>query len=105
MASAMMPATESTSIMSSCFSGGSGSVSVTTSREITEFFSRSTAGSDSTPWVAMAHTSVAPFSRRISAAATMVPAVSIMSSMRTHWRPATSPMTPRASTRPRARFL
>ena len=31
------------------------------------------AGPDSTPWVAIAHTSVAPCSMRISAAATIVP--------------------------------
>ena len=54
MASAMIPATESTSILSICFSGGSGSVLVTTTFEITEFLSRSMAGPENTPWVAAA---------------------------------------------------
>ena len=34
---------------------------------VNEFFNRSVAGSDSSPWVAMAHTSVAPSSMRMSA--------------------------------------
>ncbi len=45
------------------------------------------AGSDRTPWVAMAEMSAAPRSARSSAAAQMVPAVSIMSSMSTQCRP------------------
>ena len=54
MAWATIRATESTSILSICFSDGSGSVSVTTSRVMTEFLIRSIAGPDSTPWVAAA---------------------------------------------------
>jgi probable F420-dependent oxidoreductase len=44
MASAMILATESTSILSICFSGGSGSVLVMTTLEMREFFRRSMAG-------------------------------------------------------------
>ena len=45
---------------------------VSTMRSIFEFFNRSIAGPDSTPCVAIAHTSLAPCSMRHSAAATMV---------------------------------
>ena len=55
------------------------------------------AGPDSTPWVAIAHTSVAPRDLSSSAADVIVPAVSIMSSVSTHSRPLTSPMTSVAS--------
>src|SRR5690606_7901324 len=87
MASAMTRATDSTSSLSICFSAGSGSVFVTTTLLIAEFLSRSIAGPDSTPWVAAAHTWRAPFSSSTSAAATIVPPVSIMSSMSTQVRP------------------
>ena len=61
--------------------------SVSTTRSMALFFSRSIAGPDSTPWVAIAHTSVAPRDFSSSAADVMVPAVSIMSSVSTHSRP------------------
>ena len=93
----MSGAIDSTSIIGSCFSGGSGSVFVSTTRWIGLFFSRSIAGPDSTPWVAIAHTSVAPREYSRSAADVIVPAVSIMSSVSTHKRPLTSPMTSVAS--------
>jgi hypothetical protein len=54
MAAARILATESTSILSICFSDGSGSVLVTITLLITEFLKRSIAGPDSTPWVARA---------------------------------------------------
>ena len=69
----MILATDSTSILSICFSGGSGRVLVMTRRLIGLFFTRSTAGPLSTPCVAMAHTSVAPRSSKASAADTIVP--------------------------------
>src|SRR5665213_1062989 len=69
IASAMIGATESTSILSILLFGGSGSVFVTTTREIGAAASRSSAGSESTGWVAMAHTSVAPASTNRYAAA------------------------------------
>ena len=78
--------------MSICFSDGSGTVFVSTTRSMAEFFSRSVAGSDRTPWVAIAHTSVAPSCLSSSAAATIVPAVSISSSNRMQRFPATLPM-------------
>src|SRR5664279_5911029 len=90
MASEMSLATDRTSSLSNRRSWGMGSVLVTTTLVIAEFLRRSTAGSDRTAWVAMHHTSAAPRSARRSAAATMVPAVSIMSSISTHWRPSVS---------------
>jgi hypothetical protein len=72
-------------------------VLVITTRSIAAFFNRSIAGPDSTPCVAIAHTSVAPFAFSTSVADTIVPAVSIMSSTRMHWRPLTSPITSRAT--------
>ena len=90
------------------FSFDSGMVLVSTTRLIGDFFRRSTAGSESTPWVAIAHTSLAPRAFSNSAADTMVPAVSIMSSVSTHRRPSTSPITSFALetfTELRSRFL
>ena len=81
MASAMILATESTSSLSNWRSFGIGSVSVTTTRETGAFSRRSPAGSEKTPWVAIAQISAAPESANRSAAAQMVLAVSIMSSM------------------------
>ena len=98
MASAMILATDSTSSLSKIRSSATGSVSVTTTREMGAALRRSTAGSDRTAWVAMAEMSEAPASDSSSAAAQMVPAVSIMSSIRTQWRPSTSPTTWRALT-------
>src|SRR3954454_24589758 len=51
LASATTPATDGTSILSICFSGGSGRVLVTVTLEITEFLMRSMAGPENTPWV------------------------------------------------------
>ena len=56
------------------------------------------AGSDSTGCVAATITSAAPSSNRISAAPTIVPPVSIMSSTIRHTRPSTSPTTRLATT-------
>ena len=77
-------------------SGASGKVLVRTTRSIRELVRRSMAGPDKTPWVAMAQTSVAPLSSNKWAAETMVPPVSIMSSVKMQRRPSTSPMTSRA---------
>ena len=60
---------------------------MTTTLEIGDAFRRSAAGSESTAWVAIAQMSAAPFSWSSSAAAQMVLAVSIMSSISTQWRP------------------
>src|SRR5690606_4671121 len=85
--------------LSNCRSFDTGSELVMTTSEIRESLSRSTAGPDSTPCVATAITLAAPCSNKASAAFTMVPAVSIMSSTRTQVRPRTSPTTswPRTS--------
>ena len=71
-ASAISGATDSTSICGSCFSGGSGSVLVSTIRESGLFFNRSIAGPERTPCVAIAHTSVAPRALSSSAAELLV---------------------------------
>ena len=83
----MMGATEITWILSICFSGGRGNVSVQTTVSMTEFFKRSMAGPENTPWVVTARIRLAPLAARRSAAATMVPPVSIMSSITTQVRP------------------
>src|SRR5690625_23104 len=74
-------------------SSGIGRELVTITSEIGEFCKRSTAGPESTPWVAAATTLAAPCSMRASAALTRVPPVSIMSSTSTQVRPSTSPTT------------
>jgi hypothetical protein len=71
---------------------------VTTTSPMGAFLSRSMAGPEKIPWVAAAVTWAAPLSISTSAPCTMVPAVSIMSSISTHWRPSTSPTTSRTST-------
>ena len=70
-----------------------GSVLVRMISAIRLFLSRSTAGSDSCPWVAAAMTAVAPASNSASAAPTVVLPVATMSSMIMQVRPATSPTT------------
>ena len=69
--------------MSKRFSSGIGRVLVTTTSRIGAFFSRSTAGPESRPWVAASTPREAPRSISRLAAQTTVPAVSIMSSTRT----------------------
>jgi hypothetical protein len=71
----------------------SGSVLVTTISVTALFLSRSTAGPDMIGWVAAMTTPAAPSFIRASAACTMVPPVSIMSSTSTQIRPRTSPTT------------
>ncbi len=93
IAAAIDGAIESVVTLSSWSSCGVGRVLVNTNSLTREFFSRSAAGPDSTPWVAATMTSAAPLSNSASAAAQMVPAVSIMSSTRTQTRPLTSPTT------------
>src|SRR6266700_1000449 len=93
MALAISGAIDSTVSLSNCFSGWIGSVLVTMTSLIAEFFSRSTAGPDSTPCVAVTMTWAAPCSNRISAALAIVDPVSIMSSTRMQVRPATCPTT------------
>jgi hypothetical protein len=100
MASAITRDTDTISSLSNSFSGGMGTVLVTTTRLMTEFLRRSTAGSESTPWVATAQTSDAPAWATRSAAWQIVPPVSISSSTITHIRPSTSPRTPRVVTPP-----
>ena len=99
MARATMEATDTTCSLSNCLWGGSGMVSVHTTDSMTESFSRSTAEPENTPWVVAAMTRRAPLAASRSAAATMVPPVSIMSSTSTQVRPATSPTISLASTR------
>ncbi len=94
----MSGAIDSTTTCEGSQPSGSGSVLVSTTRSKTEVRSRSVAGVERTPWVAMAHTSVAPSCLRRSAAATIVPAVSIMSSRRMQRLPATLPITLLATT-------
>ena len=72
---------------------GIGRVSVTMTSRAPQVESRSTAGPESTPWVAATMTSFAPESRSTWTALAMVPPVSIMSSTRTQERPSTSPTT------------
>src|SRR5687768_13799341 len=83
MVLAMIGATETTWILSSSCSGGSGRVLVSTTLEIGASASRLIAGPESTGWVATATTSLAPRSISASAAPQIVPAVSIMSSTST----------------------
>src|SRR5690349_17783672 len=90
---AIVGAIDSTVILSSSSSLGVGSVFVNTNSLTLEFFSRSAAGPDSTPCVAVTMTSSAPCANNASAAAQIVPPVSIMSSTSTHTRPSTSPTT------------
>ena len=85
-------------ILSRRFSGGSGSVLVTTTSVIRLFFSRSVAGSLSTAWVAATTTSAAPVSCSMSAARQIVLPVSIMSSTTRQTRSSTSPTTRLATT-------
>src|SRR5690606_30579838 len=87
MARASSGAIESTVILSSCFSGGSGRVLVTTTSLIWLFLSRSVAGSERIAWVAATTTSAAPVRSRISEARQIVPPVSIMSSTIRQTRP------------------
>ena len=98
IASAITLATDRTSSFAIRRCSASGKVLVTTTLESGDFSSRSRAGSESTAWVAIAQTSAAPRSTRSSAAAQIVPAVSIMSSSKTQWRPRTRPTTSIAST-------
>ena len=56
------------------YTSGANSLVAAMTRSMELFFRRSIAGPESTPCVAIAHTSVAPFSVRISAAATICPA-------------------------------
>ena len=79
--------------LSNSRSAGIGSVLVTMTSVAGLFFSRSTAGSDRIAWVAAMTTPAAPSAIRASAAFTMVPPVSIMSSTSTQIRPSTWPTT------------
>src|SRR5579875_2980115 len=72
IARASSGAIDSTVSLSKRFSCGIGSVLVMMISLILEFFSRSTAPPDSTPWVAVATTRAAPCSNRASAALAMV---------------------------------
>ena len=98
MAPARVPAIDSTTILSSRFSSGTGMVSVTTISAMGAFLSRSMAGPENTPWVAAAVTRSAPLAISASAPCTIVLAVAISSSMSTQCVPATSPTTSRTST-------
>src|SRR3954467_15963679 len=98
IARAMSGAIDSTVSLSNRLSSSSGSVLVMTTSQMRLFFSRSVAGSDSTPCVDMASTSAAPASNNASAALVIVPAVSIMSSTMMQVRPSTSPTTRLATT-------
>ena len=93
MAPARSGAIDMTRSESNCLSSEIGSVLLTITSRTGAFFSRSTAGPESNPWVAAMTTSVAPRSTSRLAALTTVPAVSIMSSTSTHVRPAISPTT------------
>ena len=75
------------------FSAGIGSVSVTTTSAAPDSERRFAAGSERMPWVATTMTFLAPALLRTLIASVIVPAVSIMSSTRTHSLPATSPTT------------
>src|SRR5699024_2437333 len=86
-------AIDSTVSLSKRFCSGIGSVLVTITSHTEEFFSRSTAGPLKTAWVAAITTSAAPSAFSASAACTIVPPVSIMSSTRMQTRPSTSPTT------------
>ena len=66
---------------------------MTTTSTAELFFSRSTAGSERIAWVAAMTTPAAPSAISASAAFTIVPPVSIMSSVRTQILPSTSPTT------------
>src|SRR6266511_3066722 len=85
-------------ILSMRFSSGTGTVLVTTISARGAFFSRSIAGPEKMPCVATAVTRSAPLATSTSAPFTIVPAVSMMSSIITQWRPATSPTTSWTST-------
>jgi hypothetical protein len=98
IASAMMPAADSTSILSICFSGGRGKRVGDHDLLEHRVLDPIDGGPLNTPWVAAAYTDAAPRSASCSAAATSVPPVSIMSSMSTQVRPSTSPTTSLAST-------
>ena len=83
----------STVSVSKCFSGGIGSVLVAMTSRAPQFARRSVAGSEKTPCVVAMITSFAPASLSTPTAPAMVPPVSIMSSISTQVRPATSPTT------------
>src|SRR4051794_7312205 len=98
MARARSGAIDRTVSLSNWRSGSIGSVLVTMTSLTRLFLSRSTAGPERTPCVAVTMTSAAPASKRVSAAFTIVPPVSIMSSTRMQTRPSTSPTTRLATT-------
>ena len=82
IASPINGATESSCTLSIFFSSGNTIEFVTTNSLIFEFWIRSIAGPDNTGCVQQAYTSEAPFSTRAFAANVIVPAVSMMSSIK-----------------------
>ena len=94
IARAMIGADGSTVNFGNILSSSIGSVSMQTTRVIaSEFWSRSRAGSEKMPCVAVTITSFAPFSFSVAAAVAIVPPVSTMSSTMTQMRSWTSPTT------------